>query len=316
MRGPAVADVEHCFRERWDDSTSLRRVPFRWLYRKFLAGGGHGAALPARLPAPEPRGTHTVQLLRTYPRKRPPYPFAPNGERSIAHGYAKALRKAREFVYVEDQFLWSPVVAEVLAEALRRQPRLRMVAVVPCRPDKDNIVQVRASDIAHRKALSMLHAAGGDRIDVYELASPTGVPIYVHSKVCVVDDSWAAVGSANLNRRSWTYDSELTASVVDGGADGFARDLRVRLWQEHLGRAEDDGADLLDPAQGISVLRRESDAAQRWHSGEAGAVRPRGHLRPHPSPEVSPASRVWAVPAGRLLIDPDGRPKRIRKSRW
>ena len=72
----------------------------------------------------------------------------------------------------------------------------------------------------------------------------TGTPVYVHAKVCVVDDVWASVGSDNFNRRSWTHDSELSCAVLDetarragrradpaglgDGARGFARDLRLR----------------------------------------------------------------------------------------
>lgn len=323
VRGPAVADVEHCFRERWNDSTSLRRALLSRLYEKLLARKPNTVELPAQLPAPTRSGPHTVQLLRTYPKKTPPYPFAPRGERSVARGYAKAIHNARGFLYVEDQFLWSPMVAEVFAKALRREPRLRMVAVLPSRPDKDNAVQVAASDVAHRKALDLLHAAGGDRIHAYELENSYGLPTYVHSKTCIVDDVWATVGSANLNRRSWTYDSELTAAVIhepDAAGDstpGFAKDLRLRLWREHLGRDEHEVADLDDPEQGIAVLRRSAANLEKWHAAGRSGARPQGHLRAHPRPTASTATKAWALPAGRMLIDPDGRSGGLRREgRW
>ncbi len=68
--------------------------------------------------------------------------------------------------------------------------------------------------------------------------------MYVHAKVCVIDDAWASVGSDNFNRRSWTHDSELSCAVIDqvrdcreprvvdrygDGARVFARDLRLDL---------------------------------------------------------------------------------------
>ena len=74
----------------------------------------HAAAEPDRpspLPPPSldppPAGEHAVQVLRTYAAKRPPFPFAPDGERSIARAYLKAFARARRLVYVEDQYLWS-----------------------------------------------------------------------------------------------------------------------------------------------------------------------------------------------------------------
>jgi phosphatidylserine/phosphatidylglycerophosphate/cardiolipin synthase-like enzyme len=63
--------------------------------------------------------------------------------------------------------------------------------------------------------------------------------IYVHSKVWIVDDVCAKIGSANCNRRSYTNDSEMDVVMVDGavdnGARAFARRLRLQLWGEHLG---------------------------------------------------------------------------------
>ena len=66
-----------------------------------------------------------------------------------------------------------------------------------------------------------------------------GWPVYVHAKVVVIDDWYATIGSDNINRRSWSHDSELAALVVDeSGTDHspFARSLRLRLAAEHLDR--------------------------------------------------------------------------------
>lgn len=328
IHGPAVSDVEHCFRERWADPTALQHLPWFWLYDKLRTRDRVSGRLPRRLPPPPPCGSHAVQLLRTYPSKALSYPFAPHGERSVAAGYAKALANAQRLVYVEDQFLWSPMVARVFADALRRRPELRLIAVVPRHPDVDGRLQVSADEFSHGRALKTLHAAGGERVEVYELESPHGLPVYVHAKVCVVDDVWAAVGSANLNRRSWTHDSELTAAVLDHTADDrepsdvtghgeparrFARDLRLRLWREHLGRGdEEDDEDILDPVRGAKVLSRSADALDAWHAGGRAGPRPGGRLRRHAAPTVSGHARWWAPWAARMLFDPDGRPPRAR----
>ena len=54
---------------------------------------------------------------------------------------------------------------------------------------------------------------------MFDLENEPGLPIYVHSKVCVVDDVWLSVGSDNLNRRSWTHDSELSCALLDERLD-------------------------------------------------------------------------------------------------
>ena len=78
-----------------------------------------GLAPPGRVPAP--RGSHAVQVLRTYPARRKPYPFAPDGERSIARAYKKAFANARTLIYLEDQYLWSLDATRALCDALRNE---------------------------------------------------------------------------------------------------------------------------------------------------------------------------------------------------
>jgi len=177
--------------------------------------------------------------------------------------------------------------------------------------------------------MAKVRAAGGDRVAFYDLQNDAGVPVYVHAKVCVIDDVWAEVGSDNLNRRSWTHDSELACAVIDtvlddrppldpaGLGDGsrrFARDLRVSLWAEHLGRSPAD-PDLLDPTVGFALWRETAEALDRWHLGGCRGPRPLGRVRAHRVAPVPAMSTWWAEVAYRLLYDPDGRPVQLRRAR-
>jgi phosphatidylserine/phosphatidylglycerophosphate/cardiolipin synthase-like enzyme len=189
---------------------------------------------------------------------------------SIARAYLKALGRARSLVYIEDQYLWGTLVADALAAALRRAPELRMIIVLPRHPDRDGRISGRAARAAQWRAIANLAGAGGPRVAVYDLENERGTPIYVHAKAVVIDDVWAMVGSANLNRRSWTHDSEVACAVLDqrrdprqptdpgglgDGARVFARQLRLRLWREHLGLGNDaDDTRLLDPVAGFEAL--------------------------------------------------------------
>ena len=137
VRGPAVGDAEAVFRERWDDRAALSRNPVHLVGELIHREQRRARPLPEQGPDPAPCGNVAVQLLRTYPVRRPGYPFARRGERSVARGYTKALSRARSLVYVEDQYLWSADVAGVFADALRREPDLRMVFVIPRFPDQD-----------------------------------------------------------------------------------------------------------------------------------------------------------------------------------
>ena len=268
VRGPAVGDVETVFRERWEDPPPLTRNP---VHRSSASGSstrtGARSPLPPQLPDPPPAGDHHVQLLRTYPHRLGGYPFAPDGERSVARGYTKALRRARSLVYVEDQYLWSSEVARGVRRGAAGAPgRCTWSRCCRCYPDQDGRVSLPPNLVGRDRAISeMLARAGGDRVAVYGLENHAGIPVYVHAKVCVVDDTWAAVGSDNFNRRSWTHDSELSAAVLDGtrdpreprdpgglgdGARTFARDLRLRLMREHLDRDTDPAGDSAGDAAG------------------------------------------------------------------
>ena len=326
VRGPAVHDLEHTFRERWYGSSILDLPsPVRQLYdRAYQIGAMTSRPLPD--PAPDnrdPRGSQAVQVLRTYPARLRRYPFAPRGERSIAHAYRKAFGRARRLVYLEDQYLWSRPVAKIIAAALRDRPELKVIAVVPRFPDHDGLVAGMPGLVARHDLMRACAAAGGDRFAVYDLENRAGTPVYVHAKVVVADDVWAMVGSDNLNRRSWSHDSELSIAVLDAepdareprdpaglgdGARTFARDLRLRLWREHLERGDGDDADLLDPEQAFAAFRRQAQALAAWQAGGEHGSRPAGRVRPHEPYRPTALQRFWAAPLYRLVYDPDGRP--------
>jgi phosphatidylserine/phosphatidylglycerophosphate/cardiolipin synthase-like enzyme len=317
IRGPAVGDIEAVFRERWDDPAPLSRNPLHRLGDLLRGDDTRGSPLPAQPPDPPPRGTHAVSALRTYPYRRHGYPFAPMGERSIGRGYRKALARARNLIYIEDQYLWSPHVASAFADALSANPRLRVIAVVPQFPDADGRFSRPPQLFGRAQALATLRQAGGDRVAVYSLFSHAGTPVYVHGKVCVVDDEWAAVGSDNLNLRSWTYDSELSCAVVDtagagGHASGYARALRMALCDEHLDRAG-RVEDLIEPRSAFDAFARSAaELDHRYDNGCRGS-RPAGRLRMHREPVLSRWTARWAGPLYRWIYDRDGRPPALRR---
>ena len=174
-----------------------------------------------------------------------------------------------------------------------------MVAVVPRYPEEDSRIGGPPMLYGQRVAWERLRQAGGDRFAMFDLENSAGTPIYVHAKVCVVDDHWMTIGSDNLNLRSWTHDSELTCAVVDPDEE-LARSLRTSLWAEHLGLPQDDPR-----------LSELSGAVALW-AERVGA--PGSRIRPHEPPALSARTRLWARTAYRLLCDRDGRPRALRGS--
>jgi phosphatidylserine/phosphatidylglycerophosphate/cardiolipin synthase-like enzyme len=198
-----------------------------------------------------------------------------------------------------------------------------MIVIVPRHPDQDGWLAGPASLIGRADALRRPRGAGGDRVAIYDVENHHGTPVYVHAKVCVVDDVWAAIGSDNVNLRSWTYDSELSCAVLDeqedprppAGALRFARDLRLTLMTEHLDLPAERTDELCDPVTAFDAFARSAAALETWHKSGRTGPRPSGRLRAHPEPHLSRAQKVMALPLYRWAVDPDGRPPALRRSR-
>ena len=168
------------------------------------------------------------------------YESVPHGDFRIFESYARVVRGARELIYIENQFLWAPELVSIIADKLRDPPTpgFRVVILLPAKANngaddtQGQLSVLAAADDGHGRLLGAtirsLSPAGG-RAD----------PLYVHAKVCVVDDRWLIVGSANLNAHSFFNDTEVCVVTDDAH---LARDTRVRLWAEHLELGEDDVA--------------------------------------------------------------------------
>ncbi len=322
VRGPVVGDIETVFRERWEDPALLSRNPFHMIRDREVRGDPERRKLPVQSPGPPECGAHAVQLLRTYPLRRPGYPFAPAGERSVARGIVKALRRAQRLIYIEDQYLWSPSVIAPFCAALEAQPALLLIAVLPLFPDQDGRFSRVPNLVGRYEALNMLRRAGRGRVATYGLENHQGTPVYVHAKVRIIDDEWATVGSDNINRRSWTHDSELSCAIVDESLSfksnpperSFALALRLALAREHLDRSDDDDRDLEEPTVAFAAFASAAAQLDAWHVNGQRGPRPPGRLRSNPVPELSRSSRVMSWPLYRTIFDPDGRPMSMRVS--
>ncbi|AIY39895.1 Phospholipase D1 [Collimonas arenae] len=104
--------------------------------------------------------------------------------------------------------------------------------------------------------------------------------VYIHSKLIIVDDAVAIIGSANINDRSLNGDgdTELAAVVVDTAEAGmtdvgngikiitrkFARELRMQQWKKHLGVLVDQSTTGVQkenhPPQSINIEHPLADA--------------------------------------------------------
>jgi phosphatidylserine/phosphatidylglycerophosphate/cardiolipin synthase-like enzyme len=257
VEGPLAADVAEHIALRWREVTRDRIEP---------AGAG----------SPATAGTVRAQFVRTVPNGV--YDALPRGEFRVLEAYIRAFAAARELIYIESQFLWSPELVTVLAAKLRNPPSdaFRLVVLLPARPNDG------ADDTRGQLGLLMR-----EDVDKRLLACTVYQPgradqVYIHAKLAVVDDRWLAIGSANLNEHSLFNDTE--ACVITCDAE-LARATRLRLWREHLRRDDVDG----DPTRVVDELWRPLAAEERGRLA---------HL-----PHVSRRSRAFLGPINGLLVD-------------
>ena len=251
LSGPSATDVHHNFVHRWNEASEREQPDGVW-----PPTGGNQLPFPSSISPP--RGPSWVQVQRTVPSNRysncPTTPGGPAaditaGERSIFDQYLDAIRAARRSIYIENQAFELLEVAKELQQALDRG--VRVAILVPSEP----ALQARSARAQPSMSSFTEHMrlfAGCDDFTLFAISgrSPGGLrsDVYVHSKLMVVDDRWATVGSCNLHRASVAGNLELNVSVWD---PHVARSLRCELMAEHLGHSVND----LDDRAALSRLR-------------------------------------------------------------
>ena len=270
VNGPAVADVAAHFAARWRETT--------------------GETVEITPPPPVAGGVE-LQVVRTVPEKI--YDAFPRGDFRILETYTRALRSARELVYLESQFLWSAQIVELLAAKLRSPPsdRFRVVVLLPAKPNN-------GADSTRGQLAALVRADdGAGRFLATTISSRTGElsgPLYVHAKIGIVDDAWLTLGSANLNEHSFFNDTEMNVVTCDRR---LARETRLRLWSEHLERPIEEISG--DPADVVDRLWRPIAEEQRARLQRGDAATHR--LRELPG--VSRSSMALLGPLDSLVVD-------------
>jgi len=315
VEGPAVGDLNQTFIQRWDNHpTRPPRLP------------SPGAPF-----APSP-GSQYVQVSRTFPRLR--YPFLPGvADLGTLNAVRRAIQRAQRFIYLEDQYATPypgpyPYSAAadtvgILTDLLSALARIEyLVIVVPNHTDlpqgryrRRNFIRSLRDAYPAKVFPFFLYregtGSGGHLTSTTAAADLNLAPdgggttqasgsrtypheIYVHSKVWIIDDVYAKIGSANCNRRSLTHDTEIDIHIIDGavisGARAFAQNLRLDLWGEHLN---------LSGAAGKYRLTDPTLALHYWQHLPTGA-----RIRPYDENNDAGTSIppfLWDV------IDPDGR---------
>ncbi|MGI8496800.1 MAG: phospholipase D-like domain-containing protein [Gemmatimonadaceae bacterium] len=250
VTGPAVRQLELIFAELWADSSA---VPEDERHTD-----------PAEPPLARANAkTGALRMARSVPRNGSSR--SPGGETDILSEMLMGLDRARSCIYIEAQYLSAPSIVSALTRAPDRHRSLELILVLNQNPDVTAYRRWQNRRLTDSGLLT--HA----RVGVFALWSTDRAKdgsgstlinqLFVHSKVMMIDDRWVTVGSANLDGVSLdSYGNDFTSRIgrrvfrnvrnfdvnivldTAAGADHLAdsvRELRTRLWAEHLGMRRD-----------------------------------------------------------------------------
>ncbi len=237
VTGPAVRHIDETFHLFWNEDLETP-VPMPTTAPAAQTGGEDGLA--------------RVQIVRTLGGRRFKS-LANRSEKGILEAYLRAFAAARNLIFIETQYFTDSVIKDALVEVLRdTASKVQVILLLNIKPDIWRYPERQAKHVAQ------LRAAGSNRLGVFTRWSydhtrtpPWVAPVYLHTKAAVIDDSWATIGSANLDGLSLDFNlvlsplvvGETTASEVNvlmfNGGDHPLSPLvdlvRRRLWAEHLG---------------------------------------------------------------------------------
>ncbi len=224
LEGPSVVDAMGIFATRWNGQIAAG-VQYSELATPFTLEG---------VMEPNSDGIQ-VQVVATMPE--------PFGDTTIAETLLRAISQASEYIYIEDQYFRSPILADALITRMLEVPTLELIVVT--RPVDEWLDP--GCWHTHLQA-ELFHGIFPERFGLYRLRtfdwSDTGCilcidevlgvfqDIDVHSKLVLIDDLYLQVGSCNHHNRGLLYEGELAVALVD---EALATETRHRILSNLLG---------------------------------------------------------------------------------
>lgn len=271
LEGPVVADAARHFALLWNREMSR----YRATVEEWTDGCGQQLMLDPLSEAPLPSGPlpdageATVQLARTMSRHNGsalaigPRPCI----RELKAAHRSLITSARRLLYIEAQFFRSDEAADWIEAALRVRPELEVIILVANAPEEiafegqgDNLAHRHGEHLQARALGRLLRRAGPSRVGLFTLAKHEPVKpserefeetrgtaygsglIHIHSKLLIADDEACLLSSANINGRSFEWDTELGFLWAEKG-DAIP-EFRRKLWWQLFGGCPPESMDL------------------------------------------------------------------------
>jgi len=180
LQGPIVQSLQEAFVEHWREATSV------------LLGGKDYFPYP-------PVTVKDVPVLAQVVRSSPL-----QGNDAMYRVFLQAISSARTSILISTPYLLpGEQLTEALLDAVRRGVRVRVL--IPSVVKSSGVEFV--TQASQREAFGAL-LEGGVQLHEYS-------PALLHTKMMIIDGTWATVGSTNLDNRSMAMNDELNVMFYD-----------------------------------------------------------------------------------------------------
>ncbi|HXF78988.1 MAG TPA: VTT domain-containing protein [Usitatibacter sp.] len=239
--GEAARELGKVARERWKSAT------------------GEALAAPRARSDPWPEGLRVdasnapVAISLTAPRTE-----ASPGTRQVEQLYLDMIAAAKKSIYIENQYFTSRSLGAALAARLAEAEGPEIVVVTRLL-SHGWLEEITMTTLRVKLVRELRKADRHGRFHAYYPHVPglaEGTCLDIHSKVMVVDDEWARVGSANLSNRSMGMDTECDVTLEARGEAKLAAavaSFRDCLLAEHMAAQEEEIANAIRESGSIAA---------------------------------------------------------------
>lgn len=228
--------------------------------------------------------------------------------------YLSGIKSAREYIYIESQYLAAETVCEALKSRLAEKDGPEIVIINP--RDAESQLEDDAMHVLRERLVEELKRADHqNRFRIYFPVTEAGEPIYVHAKIMIIDDHLLRLGSSNLNNRSMGFDTECDVAIEQPAQviEGF----RNRLIGEHLGQTPERVAEVMartgsmigmietlngKKGRGLRAVFRDTETVMGGFLANTRLLDPRYHLGEDTSTGRGIRPRHLALIAGGLGV--------------
>ena len=255
IEGPLVYSIESHYAERWNQAID-EEVTF----------AEHASELDDLEANPEVEDGVMAQLNLT----------TPDGKASIFESHRNAIQQATDYIFIEDQYFRAPLLNDFIYDRMIDEPDLVLIVVTMAVDELDPGLKYTylsherfAADFPDRYLLLQLRNDALILRDnlIFDEVDYDNVPLYLHSKLRMIDDRYLSVGSCNMNNRGYKYEGEMNVSILDSD---FVREVRAEIFEDMVGS---DYVDYLsDDAQNnfevIALASEDNAIVAEWWEDE------------------------------------------------